>query len=259
MRPLIKYEDNHLIVAVKPAGMLSQSDGSGQPDILTWVKAWLKEKYMKPGDVWLAPVHRLDRPVAGLMVLAKTSKAASRLSDQMRRGVVGKRYFAVIRGALPAETGRLTDLLAKDKRANMSRVVEAGEAERYAAKEARLRYRQLQTITEHSDGTQLSLLGVELDTGRSHQIRVQLAARGCPIWGDRRYGQDNYGSPALVSCGLSFRHPVRPETMYFSLELPPSRPFSAFKPQLAELLFTDYPPAEHHRSDWIYTLTDGEL
>ena len=223
MRPLIKYEDNHLIVAVKPAGMLSQSDGSGQPDILTWVKAWLKEKYMKPGDVWLAPVHRLDRPVAGLMVLAKTSKAASRLSDQMRRGVVGKRYFAVIRGALPAETGRLTDLLVKDKRANMSRVVEAGEAERYAAKEARLRYRQLQTITEHSDGTQLSLLGVELDTGvatKSSQL-----GRAAVRFGRQVTAGQLRSWPWFLR---SFLSPlVRPETMYFSLELPPSRPFSA--------------------------------
>lgn len=179
MIPEIVYEDNHLLVVVKPPNLPVMADSSGDPDFQSLLKAFLKERDAKPGNVFLGLVHRLDRPVGGVMVFAKTSKAASRLSAQIRERTTGKEYLAVVRGEpVPAEA-RLQDYLLKDERTRNVRVVDASVS---GARQAVLHYRVLKAQPP------LSLLWVRIETGRAHQIRVQLASRGTPIVGDQRYG-----------------------------------------------------------------------
>ncbi|MCL2798101.1 MAG: RNA pseudouridine synthase [Firmicutes bacterium] len=175
----ILYEDNHIVVVVKPRNIPSQEDKTGDLDMLSILKDYLKQKYQKPGNVYLGLVHRLDRPTGGVMVFAKTDKAAARLSEQIRAGEVQKKYFALAVGAPREKQGRLTHYLTKDERNNM---VKAHVAAVKDSKIAVLDYKVL-------DFTQdLSLIDVDLITGRSHQARVQLAALGTPIYGDHRYG-----------------------------------------------------------------------
>ena len=201
------YEDNHLLVVVKKAGVPVQADESGDPDLLTLLKRDVKERYQKPGEVYLGLVHRLDRPVGGVMVFARTSKAAARLSETIRKEAMGKRYLCVAEGS--AEDAELEDWLLKDAKTHSSRVVPAGTP---GAKKALLRRRVLAV----KDG--YSLCEIELLTGRSHQIRVQMAHSGHPLWGDARYnphavpGQDI----ALFCRYLSFPHPVGGRTMTFT-------------------------------------------
>lgn len=209
----ILYEDNHLLVIDKPAGVLSQEDKSGAPDVLTLCKEWLKDKYDKPGNVFLGLVHRLDQPVSGLMVLAKTSKAASRLSEQMRNHAINKTYWALVYGITP-ETGTLVHHLSKDKKTN---TVQAFNSQKSFTKEAKL------SFTTLKQNAHFSLVEVELITGRPHQIRVQFSKSGFPLWGDYRYGEKEgkQGKElALKAVKLDFLHPTTKEKMSFNT-LPP--------------------------------------
>lgn len=212
----ILYEDNHLLVVEKPVNLPTQEDASGDADLLNLLKEDLKRRYQKPGNVYLGLVHRLDRPVGGAMVFAKTSKAASRLSDAVRTRSFHKTYLAVVRGRPDTAEGRLTDYLAKDEKTNTVSAVAKTHAQ---AKEAVLEYR----LAGHRDG--LSLLRVQLLTGRPHQIRVQLSSRGWPLYGDQKYGArvNRPGQQiALWSTGLSFLHPVSKQQLQFT-SLPPDQ------------------------------------
>jgi 23S rRNA pseudouridine1911/1915/1917 synthase len=230
----IIYEDNHILVAIKPAGVLSQADASGKPDMLNMLKADLKERYQKPGAVYLGLIHRLDQPVSGLMVFARTSKAAARLSEQVRLRQIGKYYLAVVQGIPKPERATLTDDLVKDNRQNRVRVAAAGQGQT-----AILTYEVLAA----DEARKVSLLQNELGTGRSHQIRVQLASRGWPLWGDRKYGTSDpavsgAGSQnlALFACRLRFRHPTRDEILDFRAAPPDSEPWSWFPREVTSFL-----------------------
>ena len=203
----ILYEDNHVLVAVKPPNMLSQADRTGDSDMLTEMKNYIRETYHKPGNVYLGLVHRLDRPVGGLMVFARTSKAAARLSAQMREHALGREYLCVACGSLPEEPFTLTDYLIKDEIKNRVVVCEAD------VKGGKLAVLHGRRIAER-EGT--SLCAVRLETGRSHQIRVQLSNIGAPLWGDNRYGHGIPGQQiALWGYKLSFRHPITQEKLTF--------------------------------------------
>lgn len=198
----ILYEDNHLLVVVKPEGILSQSDGSCTPDMLTLLKEYIKIKSNKPGDVFLGLVHRLDRPVSGVMVFARTSKAASRISEQIREKRVMKKYYAIVHGVPNTKEGTLRAKLSKEA-GNIVKEEEDG-------KEAILHYRFLMSDTKKAET--VSLLEIQLETGRSHQIRVQLSGMGNPILGDRKYGDPTElyrGEIALFSHSFRFKHPTR--------------------------------------------------
>ena len=216
----VLYEDNHLIVAIKPTGVLSQSDGSNAPDMLTILKAYIKEKYQKPGEVYLGLVHRLDRPVSGVMVFARTSKAASRLSEQIRTRRVEKIYCCVVNGVLEGE-GRLENFISKDEASNS---VTVSDVEKPEFKASYLDYRALAS----KDG--MTLVEVKLGTGRSHQIRAQMAHSGHPIIGDQKYGKkDNRTKDiALEAYKLSFEHPVKREFITFEAPVPDTFPWSLF-------------------------------
>lgn len=205
--PEIVYEDNHLLVAVKPPNQLTQSDATGDEALLDELKRYLKVKYEKPGEVYLGLVHRLDRPVGGLVAFARTSKAASRLSDQVRTHAMHREYLAVVENGdtLPAE-GALHDWLCKEESGNVR--VAAPNAP--AAQEARLRYRVL-ARAEHR-----ALVHVRLETGRKHQIRVQFMHSGHPLVCDMRYGHGQRGENiALWGARLSLTHPTLKESMTF--------------------------------------------
>ena len=216
----VLYEDNHLIVAIKPAGVLSQSDGSNAPDMLTILKAYIKDKYQKPGEVYLGLVHRLDRPVSGVMVFARTSKAASRLSEQIRTRRVEKIYRCVVNGVLEGE-GRLDNFISKDEASN---TVTVSDVEKPGFKASYLDYRALAS----KDG--MTLAEVKLGTGRSHQIRAQMAHAGHPLIGDQKYGiKDNRTKDiALEAYKLSFEHPVKREFITFEAPVPDTFPWSLF-------------------------------
>ncbi len=218
----ILYEDNHLIVAVKPAGVLSQSDGSDAPDMLTILKAYIKDKYSKPGEVYLGLVHRLDRPVSGVMVFARTSKAASRLSEQIRTRRVEKLYRAVVQGRLEG-TGRLENYILKDPSANKVTVY---DREVPGAKHAVLEYRSVRASDDWS------LIEIRLGTGRAHQIRAQFANAGHPLLGDRRYGNTviRDGDICLQSFRLAFDHPTKGERMSFEIPSPDCEPWVSVAP-----------------------------
>ena len=216
----VLYEDNHIIAAIKPAGVLSQGDGSNSPDMLTILKAYIKEKYEKPGEVYLGLVHRLDRPVSGVMVFARTSKAASRLSEQIRSHKVEKIYRCVVDGVLEGE-GRLKNYISKDESCNTVTVI---DHEKPGFKESWLDYKAL----DSKDG--LTMAEVRLGTGRSHQIRAQMAHAGYPLIGDRKYGSKDKRCKdiALEAYKLSFEHPVKRENITFEAPLPSGFPWSLF-------------------------------
>lgn len=203
------YEDNHIIVVEKPANIPSQGDKTGDLDMLTIIKAYLKEKYNKPGNVYLGLVHRLDRPVGGVMVFAKTSKAAARLSEQVREKVFKKKYLVIVNGKFEEKKGTLKDYLLKNERLNKSRVVEEGTKN---SKYAELDYEVLKYDKEQN----LSLLKINLHTGRHHQIRVQFASRNHSLYGDQKYGTRGRGKQlALWAYSLSFNHPTTKERLCF--------------------------------------------
>jgi 23S rRNA pseudouridine1911/1915/1917 synthase len=203
------YEDNHIIVVEKTPNIPSQADKTDDIDMLTIIKQYLKEKYNKPGNVYLGLVHRLDRPVGGVMVFAKTSKAASRLSEQVRNKTFKKEYLAVVDGKLESPKETLEDYLYKDERNNMSRVV---KKEKKNSKLAKLDYE----VLKYDSAKNLSLLKVNLHTGRHHQIRVQLSNFGHSIFGDQKYGTRGKGKQiALWAYKLEISHPVTGETLNF--------------------------------------------
>ncbi len=215
----ILYEDNHLLVVVKPPNMPTQADASGDEDLHSAMKGYLAQKYQKPGAVYLGLVHRLDRPVGGLVVLAKTSKAADRLSRQGREKSLSRLYLAAVKGRTPPE-GHLHDYLLKDEKTNTVRVVEPYTK---GAKEALLSYQRLAVSGE------LSLIKVRLYTGRSHQIRVQVSHAGFPIWGDARYGGGKPGEQiALWGAWLGLIHPTLKEEMQFEALPPYADPWKRF-------------------------------
>lgn len=199
----ILYEDNHIIVVYKPANVLSQGDITGDKDMLTLVKEYIKEKYQKPGNVYVGLVHRLDRPVQGVMVFAKTSKAAARLAKQIQNHEFQKRYLAIINGILTEKKGELCDYLEKIENGNT--VV----ADENHGKKSILRYEVLEEVNN------FSLINIELVTGRHHQIRVQFASRGYALVGDQRYGLEDKKQICLCSYQLSFLHPITKERLNF--------------------------------------------
>lgn len=212
----ILYEDNHLLVVEKPVNIPVQEDDSGDRDMLTMLKEDLKRRYNKPGNVYLGLVHRLDRPVGGVMVFAKTSKAASRLSDQLRKEEIDRRYLAVVRGKPKQHEAVLKHFLYKDRKKNQVFSVRKNHPE---AKPASLDYRLIST----ADG--MSLLDVRLHTGRSHQIRVQLSTENMPLYGDQKYGShvNTKGEQiALWAHTLELVHPTTKEPMTF-ISTPPAQ------------------------------------
>ena len=209
----ILFEDNHIIVVEKTPNIPSQSDKTGDIDMLTLVKQYIKEKYNKPGNVYLGLVHRLDRPVGGIMIFAKTSKAASRLSDEVREKVFKKKYLAVVDGKIEKTKGSLENYLYKDERNNMSKVV---NKDKKNAKLAKLDYE----VLFYDEVKNLSLLKINLHTGRHHQIRVQLSNFGHSIFGDQKYGTRGTGKQiALWAYELTIMHPITKEDMTF-IDLP---------------------------------------
>ncbi|WP_156857795.1 RluA family pseudouridine synthase [Oceanobacillus sp. AG] len=218
----ILYEDNHLLFVIKPVNMPVQEDRTGDPDLLNVVKSDIKERYNKPGNVYVGMVHRLDRPVGGVMVFAKTSKAASRISDVIRKQEMEKKYLAIVRGVPDKEFARLEDYLVKNKKKN---IVHTSTKENKEAKRALLDFEVLGTKKG------LSLLAITLHTGRPHQIRVQLASRGLPLYGDQKYGE-NVNKPgeqiALWSSELALPHPTKKEKIRISAAPPNEYPWNLF-------------------------------
>ncbi|MBB3110423.1 23S rRNA pseudouridine1911/1915/1917 synthase [Paenibacillus phyllosphaerae] len=233
----VLYEDNHLLAVIKPPGVLSQADDTGEPDMVTLLKEDLKIRYAKPGNVFVGLVHRLDRPVGGVMLFAKTSKAASRLSDAVRTHSFDKIYVGVVHGAPPKRSGRLRHFLRKDASRN---VVTVHDKQVPEAKEAILDY----AVAARSGD--LSLIVVRLQTGRPHQIRAQMSAIGCPLVHDRKYGAPALHEErdiALWSAQYAVNHPVTKEWLTFR-ELPPMKePWNRFDKEQWDSVF-------HHLPDW---------
>jgi len=216
------HADNHLLALYKPAGLLVQGDQSGDVCLLDLAKQWVKDRYRKPGRVFLGLVHRLDRPVAGVMLFARTSKAAARLGSQIRARQMHKRYWAVVEGRPAAASGCLAHHIERLDR--LSRIVPRATPQ---SREARLSFRLLESAAGRS------LLEIELETGRRHQIRLQLAHCGCPIVGDVRYGASEPLSSrqiALLAREICVEHPTRAETLSFTAPVPAGWPWPTSEP-----------------------------
>ena len=221
----IVYEDNHVIVAVKPPNMLSQADKTKDADILSQVKEYIRVKYKKPGNVYVGLVHRLDRPVGGLMVFARTSKAAARLSAQMREHAMGREYLCVTEGQVK-DKFTLINYLMQNERMNRVMVCDADER---GAQEAILHGHCL----ARKNGT--SLCSLRLETGRKHQIRVQMKEMGAPLWGDHRYGHGVPGQQiALWGYKLTFEHPTTKNIMTFQ-HLPCGSVWNTYADELTDM------------------------
>ncbi len=219
----VLYEDNHIIVVYKESGEIVQGDKTGDKPLSETIKAWIKEKYAKPGNVFLGVVHRLDRPVSGLVVFAKTSKALSRLNDMFRKGEVKKTYWAMVQTPPAEPEGTLTNWLVRNEKQNKSY---AYDHEVPNAKKAILKYKTIGQ-TEH-----YTLLEVNLVTGRHHQIRCQLSSIGCPIKGDLKYGarrSNPDGSISLLSRTVEFIHPVSKENISVVSPLPAEKVWDNFR------------------------------
>lgn len=214
----VLHEDNHCVVIDKPARTLTAGDDTGDRALLDEVRDYLRIKYDKPGNVFVGLVHRLDRPVSGVVLFARTSKGAARLAEQFRTGSVRKQYLAVVAGRPPRPEGELVDWLLKDPRTNLVRRVPTGTPASGGdpPRESRLRYAVVQTVGDRS------VLLVEPLTGRSHQIRVQLSGMGTPILGDVKYGGPGgwEGSIALHAWRLDFEHPTRREAISVTAPIP---------------------------------------
>lgn len=209
----ILYEDNHIIVVEKLVNIPSQGDKTADLDMLTIIKEYLRVKYNKPGNVYLGLIHRLDRPVGGVMVFAKTSKAASRLSEQVREKIFKKKYLVIVDGNLEKEKGIFQDYLLKNERTNMSKVV---KEETKNSKFAELDYE----VLKYDQEKDISLVKVNLHTGRHHQIRVQFSSRNHAIYGDQKYGERGQRQQiCLWAYSLTILHPVSKEEMTF-IDLP---------------------------------------
>lgn len=212
--PTVVYEDNHLLIVSKRSGEIVQGDKTGDRSMLDDLKDYLKVKYDKPGNVFLGLVHRLDRPVSGLVIFAKTSKALSRMNALFQKGGVHKTYWAIVSNKPPRKEELLTHYLVRNEKQNKSY---ASLEERSGSKQARLTYRHLSSVERYH------LVEVELHTGRHHQIRCQLSAIGCPIKGDLKYGAKRSnldGSISLLARKLSFVHPVSGEEINLEAPLP---------------------------------------
>lgn len=210
----VVYEDNHLIIVYKESGEIVQGDKTGDTPLSETVKAYIKDKYHKPGAVFLGVVHRLDRPVSGLVIFARTSKALARLNDMFRRGDIHKTYWAITQNAPPVEQDTLTSWLQRNERQNKSYVY---NKEVPNSKKAVLNYQ----LRSRSD--RYCLIEVELLTGRHHQIRAQLSHIGCPIKGDLKYGAKRSnpdGSISLLSCKVEFVHPVSKKYIIINSPIP---------------------------------------
>lgn len=211
----ILYEDNHLLVVAKPVNVLSQSDVTNDQDMLTMLKSYIKEKYNKKGNVYLGLVHRLDRPTGGVMVFAKTSKAAKRLSEQIKENKMKKTYLAVIKN-LKKEKGTLINYINKDSKGNSFITDEK------KGKYAELSYETIKKIEEYS------LVEINLKTGRHHQIRVQFKNIDSPLYGDQRYGEQNKKQLCLFAYKLELTHPITKEKLIFT-KYPNYSKFNLFK------------------------------
>ena len=223
---VVVYEDNHIIVVLNPQNVPSQADETKDMDMLTAVKQYIKVKNNKPGEAYVGLVHRLDRPTGGVMVFAKTSKAAERLCEQIKDGEFEKEYYAVVCGEPKLSKDTLTNYLKKDEKNNK---VELATMSEEGSKKAVLHYE----VKESKKG--YSLCKIALETGRSHQIRVQMAAIGCPLYGDQKYGLDHpetfkVGKLALWATKLSFNHPVQKDRRTFIVYPPVEEaPWKAFE------------------------------
>lgn len=204
----VLYEDNHLIVVEKRPNVLSQSDVTGDMDLLTMVKSYVKEKYDKPGNVYIGLVHRLDRPVGGVIVFARTSKAAKRLNEQIKNHEFNKTYVAVLDGILKKEKDELVNYLYKDSKTGISKVVDKHFT---GGKLSKLNY---EVMGYYKNKT---IVKVNLITGRHHQIRLQFKALGYPLYGDQLYGKENNEQIRLYAYLLAFNHPVTKERLCFKL------------------------------------------
>ena len=214
----IIYEDNHLLVVEKPVNIPVQEDNSKDLDFLNILKNYIKKRDNKPGNVYIGLIHRLDRPVGGIMVFAKTSKCASRLSKQVQNHDFKKIYYAVIMNKPKKEKDTLEDYLLKDEKNNIVKIDKQG-------KKAILDYE----LIDYKDN--MSLVKISLKTGRSHQIRVQFSSRGYPLYGDHKYNPKVVPNSniALFAQSLSFYHPVKKEYLTFKLDLPNIYPFNIFE------------------------------
>jgi 23S rRNA pseudouridine1911/1915/1917 synthase len=212
----ILFEDNHLLAVLKPAGLATMGTAADSPSLVKLAKEYLKRKYGKPGNVYLGVVSRLDGPVSGVVIFARTSKAAARLTEQFRSRKVKKIYWALVEGIVDPLSGTLTDHLARDEANHRMRIVGPAMPK---AQQAVLSYHRLKIVRNA-----LSLLEVELQTGRKHQIRLQFAERGHPILGDRKYGSMRKfpSGIALHARRLIFDHPVRHENITLEAPLPPT-------------------------------------
>ena len=218
----ILYEDNHILCVVKPANLPVQADNTKDEDLLTLVKQYLKEKYNKPGNVYLGLVHRLDRPVGGAMILAKTSKAASRLSESIRVRAIDKVYYAILDGVPKKQSDTLVDYLTKDTKTNMVSVTNAK-----VGKKSILHYQVLATKNGHT------LVEIHLETGRPHQIRVQFASRNLPLVGDQRYNKTaKKVQIALWAVSLTFPHPTTKDKITIHSDPPEIWPWTEFEVKL---------------------------
>ena len=212
----VVYEDNHIIIVNKTAFEIVQGDKTGDTPLSETIKQYLKEKYQKPGNVFVGVTHRLDRPVSGLVLFAKTSKALSRLNEMFKRGEVQKTYWAVVKNRPPQEEGTLSHWLLRNEKQNKSY---AYDKEKPGSKHALLDYRLIAASDNYY------LLEVNLKTGRHHQIRCQLSKMGCPIKGDLKYGfarSNTDGSICLHARRIAFVHPVSKENITVEAPLPPS-------------------------------------
>lgn len=219
----VVYEDNHLIIVNKTASEIVQGDKTGDTPLSETVKQYIKEKYAKPGNVFLGVVHRLDRPVSGLVVFAKTSKALARLNEMFRNSEVKKTYWAIVKQRPPQDEGELVNYLVRNEEQNKSY---AYDKEVKNSKKAVLHYR----LIGHSQN--YFLLEVDLKTGRHHQIRCQLAKMGCPIKGDLKYGfarSNPDGSICLHAHRVKFVHPVSKELIDVTAPLPPGNLWNGFE------------------------------
>jgi 23S rRNA pseudouridine1911/1915/1917 synthase len=224
----IFYEDNHLLVLYKPAGLVMQRDYKNKANLLDLARLWIKEQKAKPGNVFIGMVHRLDAPVAGVVVLARTSKAASRLSDQFRRGTVEKQYLAVVEGRPPKAADRLENFMERVGR--FSRIASRPAP---GVQAAALRYRVVESLKDKS------LLAVTLETGRRHQIRLQLSHLGCPLLGDVHYGAAAAmanGRIALLARAIAIDHPTRKSRLRFESPLPRGWPWNVEEKEAFEIL-----------------------
>ena len=219
----VLYDDNHIIIVSKNSSEIVQGDKTGDKPLSETVAAWIKEKYCKPGNVFVGVTHRLDRPVSGVVVFAKTSKALSRLNDMFRDGNVSKRYLAIVKNLPPKPEGELTHWLVRNEKQNRSY---AYDTEKPGSKKAVLRYRLL------GNSVNYHLLEVELLTGRHHQIRCQLAKMGCPIKGDLKYGAERSNPDASISLHaycVSFEHPVSHKKITVYAPIPSDSLWQSFR------------------------------